>query len=115
MTPQSFSADNTQTGTTTEIDVVGAQQLQQKGAQIIDVREPDEFATGHVKGATNIPLGQLTNRLKDIRTDETVLVICKGGNRGKAAQELLKQKNVADVRNVKGGMIAWQAAQFPIE
>lgn len=110
-----FGSRETQTGTTTDIDVVQAQRLTQEGAQLIDVREPSEFASGHAKGARNIPLGQIGTRMKDIRTDGIVLLICQSGSRSKAAYGLLKREHVADVRNVKGGTSAWRAAKLPLE
>ncbi len=110
-----FGSHETQTGTIADVDVVEAQHLTQEGAQLIDVREPSEFASGHAKGARNIPLGQLATRMKDIRTDGTVLVVCQSGSRSKAAYEVLKREHVADVRNVKGGTSAWRAAKLPLE
>ncbi len=110
-----FGSNDTQTGAPSDVDVTQAQQLKQEGAQLIDVREPSEFAAGHAKGARNIPLSQISNRMKEIRTDGTVLVICQSGSRSKAAQGLLKRQNVADVRNVKGGTSAWRAAKLPLE
>ena len=96
-----------------EVDVAGARTLQQQGAQLIDVREPYEFAAGHVTGARNIPLGLLGSRLGEIKTDTTVLLICRSGNRSRAAQGVLRRHGIADTRNVQGGMIAWHAAGLP--
>ncbi len=110
-----FGSHETQTGITSDVDVVEAQRLTQEGAQLIDVREPSEFASGHAKGARNIPLGQLTDRMKDIQVNGTVLVICQSGGRSKSAYGLLKRQHVVDVRNVKGGTSAWRAAKLPLE
>ncbi len=110
-----FGGKMMNSGETTETDVVGARKLQQEGAQLIDVREPYEFSSGHAKGAKNIPLGQLAQRLKEIHQDRTVLVICQSGNRSRSAQGLLRRQNIADVRNVRGGTSAWRAAQLPME
>lgn len=96
------------------VDVAGARALQQGGVQLIDVREPDEFAAGHAQGARNIPLGQLADRIGEIDRAETVLVICQSGNRSKAGRALLTQQGVADARNVAGGTRAWRAAGLPL-
>lgn len=68
-----------------DVDVVAARAMQQHGAQLIDVREPDEFAAGHARGARNIPLGQLAGRTGEIKADATVLLICHSGNRSTVA------------------------------
>jgi rhodanese-related sulfurtransferase len=98
-----------------EVDVAGAHALQQQGAQLIDVREPHEFAVGHAHGARNIPLGSLSDRMREVATDRTVLLICRSGNRSRAAQNLLRRRDLADTRNVRGGMLAWERAGLPIK
>ena len=110
-----FGTGNTQGEMPPDVDVLKVQQLQQEGVQLIDVREPGEFASGHAKGAHNIPLGQLAQRQEEVQRNGTVLVICQSGNRSEAAQGLLKRLSVADVRNVRGGTSAWRAAGLPIE
>jgi rhodanese-related sulfurtransferase len=100
---------------TTEVDVATAQTLQQQGAQLVDVREPNEFKGGHARGARNIPLGQLGNRIDEIATDRTVLLICRSGNRSRVAQGLLRRRDIADTRNVRGGMLAWHSAGLPVK
>ncbi len=110
-----FGGKVSNSDTTNEADVTSAQKLQQEGAQLIDVREPSEFASGHAKGAKNIPLGQLAQHLNEIQQDRTILVICQSGNRSRSAQGLLRRQNIADVRNVRGGTSAWRAARLPME
>jgi rhodanese-related sulfurtransferase len=110
-----FGIKNSQAQMTTEVDAHEAQRLQQTGAQLIDVREPFEFATGHAKGAINIPLSKLTHYIGEVRTDTPVLVICLSGGRSRSAQDFLRRQNISDVRNVKGGTSAWQAAKLPTE
>ncbi len=99
----------------TEVDVATAHALQQQGAQLVDVREPYEFSSGHARGARNIPLGQLGSRLGEVATDRTVLLICRSGNRSRAAQDLLRHRQIADTRNVRGGMLAWHRAGLPLK
>lgn len=81
---------------------------------IVDVREPHEFAGGHVPGATLIPLGQLSSRLSEIPQDKTVVAVCRSGNRSGQATQLLRQQGF-DAHNMQGGMIAWQEAGLPVE
>jgi len=105
-------AGNTPDATT--VDVARARALQEGGAQLIDVREPGEFAAGHACGARNIPLDQLANRIGEVDRAGTVLVICQSGNRSKVGRDLLARQRVADARNVAGGTKAWRAAGLPL-
>ncbi|MFK2824343.1 rhodanese-like domain-containing protein [Bacillus sp. B190/17] len=76
-------------------------------AQLIDVREPNEFEAGHILGARNIPLTQLKTRMKEIRPDKTVYLYCQSGIRsGRAAQTLYK-KGYRDLYHLRGGFKQW--------
>ncbi|MFZ2361562.1 MAG: rhodanese-like domain-containing protein [Anaerolineae bacterium] len=81
---------------------------------LIDVREPDEFAAGHIPEATLIPLGQLSSRLSEIPKDKTVVAVCRSGNRSGQATELLRQAGF-DAHNMQGGMISWEQAGFDVQ
>jgi glyoxylase-like metal-dependent hydrolase (beta-lactamase superfamily II)/rhodanese-related sulfurtransferase len=80
------------------------------GAAIIDVREPEEFASGHVPGAANLPQADLATRLDEVPRDRSVYVICQGGFRSLRAAQFLSQRGFSDVASVKGGTEAWRAA-----
>ncbi|WIA96783.1 MULTISPECIES: rhodanese-like domain-containing protein [unclassified Curtobacterium] len=84
------------------------------GAHIIDVREPDEYRAGHVPDATNIPLAQLGDRLREIPTGAPVHVICQSGGRSARATEALNAAGF-DAVDVTGGTSAWQAAGHPVD
>ncbi len=82
-------------------------------AWLLDVREGDEWAAGHVPGARHIPLGQLGARTAEVPQDETVYVICRSGARsGRAAQALTGAG--WEAVNVAGGMQDWAAAGRPM-
>jgi rhodanese-related sulfurtransferase len=81
---------------------------------LIDVREDDEFAAGHIPEATLIPLGQLSSRLNEIPKDKTVVAVCRSGNRSGQATQLLRQAGF-DAHNMDGGMISWEQAGFDIQ
>ena len=83
-------------------------------ALLIDVREPDEWAGGHVAGALHIPLGALAARLAEVPPDRAVLLLCRSGNRSGRATALLRERGYARAANVEGGIIAWQGAGFPV-
>jgi rhodanese-related sulfurtransferase len=79
------------------------------GAWLLDVREDDEWAAGHVPGARHIPLGQLGARTAEVPHDEAIYVICRSGARsGRAAQALTGAG--WEAVNVAGGMQDWAAA-----
>src|SRR5262249_8006172 len=79
-------------------------------AAVVDVREPEEFASGHVPGAVNLPQADLATRLDEMPRDRPVFVICQGGFRSLRAAQFLRQRGFADVASVKGGTEAWRAA-----
>ena len=85
-----------------------------QGAPLVDVREPAEFREGHVPGATNIPVGQLTARLGEIDPIRPVHVVCASGNRSSAMADVLTA-NGFDAINVAGGTSAWIRSGRPIE
>ncbi len=75
---------------------------------LIDVREPYEFAAGHVKGAVNVPLGQLSERLGKLDPSAETYVICQSGHRSATAAGLLKRAGFENAYSVKGGTSAWR-------
>jgi rhodanese-related sulfurtransferase len=77
-------------------------------AALVDVREPNEFAAGHVKGAVNIPLGKLAGALGSLDPDAETFVICQSGNRSATGVRMLDHAGFAHAYNVKGGTSAWR-------
>lgn len=75
---------------------------------ILDVREPAEFAFGHIPGAVNIPLGELEDRFSEIAKDKKVYVICRTGSRSDLAAQKLTEKGYQNVKNVIPGMTKWE-------
>lgn len=80
------------------------------GTQFVDVREPDEVAAGTLPGTTNIPLGEIGERLGELDGDRRVVVMCKSGGRSTQAAEILTDAGFSDVVNLAGGMMAWDKA-----
>jgi rhodanese-related sulfurtransferase len=103
-------------GRPSAVDVKQVAAMQSSGALLLDVREPDEYAQGHVPGAILIPLGQLDQRLPEIARykNQPVALICRSGNRSAKAQKLLEQAGFSAAANVEGGMIAWQRSGLPV-
>lgn len=78
---------------------------------IIDVREPAEYAFGHLPGAVSIPAGELEQRLEELNPLQTYAVVCRTGNRSDAACQLLAAGGFTQVRNVLPGMLGWTGEQ----
>ncbi len=81
---------------------------------LIDVREPVEFAEGHVPGARLVPLASVPAAVPDLPATAAVYVICEVGGRSAHAAMFLSQRGF-DAYNVDGGTQAWRAAGYPIE
>jgi len=83
-------------------------------AQLIDVREPDEYAAVRAEGAVNIPLSEFVARTDEINPDQDIYLICKSGGRSAQAGEYLEQARGWDnVINVTGGTTAWVEQGLP--
>lgn len=76
-------------------------------AQLIDVREPNEYEAGHILGARNIPLSQLKMRMKEIRSDKPVYLYCQSGMRSGRAAQTLYRKGYKDLSHLEGGFKKW--------
>jgi len=80
---------------------------------IVDVREPREFSAGHLPGAVNIPLAELSERLGEIPPQAFVVFVCRSGNRSQSACELAARAGRAELADLEGGMLAWAAMINP--
>jgi len=91
--------------------------INRQDAQILDVREADEFASGHLPDARNIPLSKLAERAGELEKlkDKPIIVCCASGVRsGKGCGELAKL-GFSQVYNIAGGVDAWVGAGYPIK
>ncbi|RRO94443.1 rhodanese-like domain-containing protein [Corynebacterium bovis] len=84
------------------------------GAQLIDIREPDEFASGHARGAVNLPLSELQARYGELDLDRDIYLICLSGGRSSRAAAWLEQNGVEAI-NVANGTAGWRDAGLPME
>jgi len=103
--------------TSPAVDEVGIDAIESAppNAFLLDVREPEEFASGHVHGAVNVPQSDLATRLGEIPRDRRVLTICQSGMRSLRSAQFLRQQGVADVATVVGGTSAWRASGRPVD
>jgi len=84
---------------------------QPKRPLVLDVRQPDEFRTGHITGAKLIPLNELGRRLKELPKDREIVCVCASGNRSRSATKVLVRAGYNAV-NMKGGMLNWSGNGF---
>jgi glyoxylase-like metal-dependent hydrolase (beta-lactamase superfamily II)/rhodanese-related sulfurtransferase len=103
----------TQTPDVADVDVT-ALEARAPEAAVVDVREPDEYAHGHVPGAANLPQAELATRLEEVPRDRPVFVICQGGVRSRRSAQFLRQMEYVRVANVQGGTDAWRTAGKPL-
>jgi phage shock protein E len=84
---------------------------------ILDVRSPDEFASGHVPNAVNIPHDQLAGRLSEIDQyrEESVVVYCESGRRAGSATSVLQQAGFTKLFHLTGDMSGWRGRKLPTE
>lgn len=84
------------------------------GLQVLDVREPDEFASGHIPGAINVYVGHLEEKLEELSFDRKapVVVTCGVGHRAGVGVSILLRAGFEDVRNLLGGMKRWHALDY---
>ena len=77
---------------------------------LIDVRRADEFESGKINNAINIPVDELRKRMREIPKDKNVFIYCEAGLRGYLAQRILLQNGYKNVKNLSGGYQLWNAA-----
>ena len=101
-----------------QITVTGLSELikEQAPLQIVDVRRPAEYESGHVPGAETVPLMSLQQSVANLRLDpaQPTAVICAGGYRSSAAASILEQHGYSTLLNVTGGTSAWIAAGYGV-
>jgi rhodanese-related sulfurtransferase len=98
-----------------EIDIDELEQLLTKGAQVVDVRESDEFEAVRIPGVTLIPLSEFEARIAEVPTDSITYFVCAKGGRSLKAAEFATARLGIEAVNVAGGTDGWVAAGKPVE
>ncbi len=83
------------------------------GALLLDVREDDEWEAGHAPDAVHVAMGAVSDRIEELPTGRTIVCICRVGGRSGAVAGALAGAGY-DVRNVDGGMLAWEEAGLAV-
>ena len=92
------------------------QMMNREDALVLDVREPTEYAAGHMPGAKNVPLGSVEARAGefDKHKAKPVILVCETGTRASKAAGILRARGFANVVNLSGGLPARQQAGLPV-
>lgn len=110
-----------------EIGTDELRRLQASGVPVVDVREPGEFAEGHIPGAVNIPRGVLefevdghpaVNCVRDPalgHRGQPVIINCRSGARSALAADALRQLGFVEPLSLAGGFVGWASAGLPVE
>jgi rhodanese-related sulfurtransferase len=86
-------------------------------AIVLDVRSMAEFKDGHIVNAINIPLNGLGNNVKQIEKhrDKPIVTVCRSGSRSGSACAILRKHGFENVKNLRGGMLAWENSSLPVK
>ena len=82
---------------------------------VLDVRTPEEFRSGHIPGAINIPHTELASRIDRVEAEHGVVLYCMVGPRARLGEKTLLDAGVPNVLHLEGGLAAWQASGYPVE
>ncbi|QUG90273.1 rhodanese-like domain-containing protein (plasmid) [Pseudomonas putida] len=95
----------------TEVAPPDARKRVAEGALLLDVRDKEEFETGHIEGAINISRGTLEMRIGEVAPDKHAPIVCHcgGGNRGALAADALQKMGYTQVVSIEGGLTAYKA------
>ncbi len=91
--------------------------INRENALIVDVREPDEYAAGHLPESRNIPAAQFSDRTGELDKfkDTPLLLVCQSGARTAGASAYLEKQGFTRVHDLDGGINAWRAAGLPLK
>lgn len=82
---------------------------------VLDVRSAEEYATGHVPGAVNVPHDQVAARIAELPKDREIVLYCRSGRRAGLAAEVLAANGFKSLAHLTGDMPAWEASGNPVE
>lgn len=99
-----------------KVSLLQATQLMNQGkAIVVDVRDPAEFATGHLRDARNIPIKELAGRIGELDKfkSKSVIVVCQSGVSAAKAAAQLRKAGFSEAASLEGGIAAWKAQGLP--
>ena len=90
------------------------QLINSRNAVVVDVRTPQEFATGSLPGARNVTVDKVGEKMRDVKKDKPLIVVCATGARAGKAAAQLRASGYGEVYVLAGGIAAWREAGLPI-
>jgi rhodanese-related sulfurtransferase len=97
-----------------EISVDDAYEMYNEGAFLLDVRTQEEWDEYHAPGTTLIPLDELPDRLAEVPTDQTIVVVCRSGNRSQQGRDILLDAGYEQVTSMADGLKTWRTLGYPV-
>lgn len=88
--------------------------IEKKDMLLLDVRDRNEYNTGHIPGAINMYVGELEKRLAELPSDKPVVAVCSTGKRSGLGASVLQRHGYKDVHNMIGGMTAWKGKGYQV-
>jgi rhodanese-related sulfurtransferase len=91
--------------------------INHEDAVVLDVRSMAEFKDGHIVNAINIPINGLGGNLKQLEKNRQrpIVTVCRSGSRSGSACRVLRKHGFENVKNLRGGMMAWESANLPVK
>src|SRR5512147_820130 len=90
------------------------QLINSRNATIVDIRSPEEFAKGSLPNAKNIPADKIGERLRELKKDKPLIVVCATGSTAGRAAAQLRAAGFSEVYVLAGGLAAWREAGLPV-
>ena len=97
-----------------QISVDEAYEMYNEGAFLLDVRTQEEWDEYHAPGTTLIPLDELPDRLAEVPTDQTIVVVCRSGNRSQQGRDILLDAGYEQVTSMADGLKTWRTQGYPL-
>ena len=82
---------------------------------VVDVREPQEFEAGHIAGAKLAPLDKVDKEVAAVEKNRDIVLVCRSGRRSALAYRRLVELGFTSLKNMEGGMVAWEKLGLPVE
>ncbi len=101
------------TSGTPQVSVLELAEAHAQGATVLDIRELDEFADGHLDGALHVAMSELRSRVTEVPGGERIYVVCASGSRSATVADFLVSQGF-DAVNVTGGMKSWEEQGFAV-
>jgi rhodanese-related sulfurtransferase len=114
-----FSVNPSQSLPINRLQTIDAQTLKQwldqQSAVLVDVREPNEYATGHIPGAILVPLSRFDSQKIPQSSNQKVVLYCRSGQRSSMAAKKLLHQGCQEVTHLGNGIGAWARAGYPVQ